>query len=485
MKKHREELMIFFFCIVSALLLIFAFPPFHFGFLAYLALAPLFFALFKEIGPRKALNIGFLWGLIFYLASFHWFHNIFGIQGLILIAIISIFPAIFACLVAYIREKHGVFHAAVWAPVFWTGIEYFRSELWPLKFTWMALGYSQHEYLRMIQFADILGVYGITFYLISINSFLAFSLHFFLKKEEDASLSKKRQVILTTFIFAATVAIIIYSGMCLKRSYSGKSAINIMGVQSEQDSDWLLDETKREIDEDKRNVELIIWPEYSMPLLLDQSQRMLEKIKEIAKEKKVYFLFGGKERNLANGSPLDFRNTVFLVSPDGRIVGRAVKMNPIQFFNDGEPGRDFSVLRTDHANPGVGICYDMDYTYVSRNLSRRGADILIFPTLDVSSWGRVQHIQHAAMTRFRAIENRRYMVRVAASGVSQIVDSHGRIRDSYGMKYEGAFRAKCFLGKHKTMYVRFGYLFSYLCTALTILFPVILFACSFAKRHGK
>lgn len=485
MKNHKEELLIFSLCIASALMLISAFPPFHSGFLAYFALAPLLFVLFKEISPRNALNIGFLWGFIFYLGTFHWFHIIFGVQGLILIAIISLFPAIFACLTAYTRKKLGIFHAAVWAPVFWTGIEYFRSELWPLKFSWMAMGYSQHQYLRVIQFADIFGVYGISFYLVSVNSLLAFFLHFFLKKQGNDAPSTKNLIILTTYIAALTTAVTIYGGMCLKRNYSEKSTIDVLGVQSERNPDWLLNETKMGIDNNSTTLDLIVWPEYSVPLYLDESEKLVSKIRGMANKNNIFILFGGKERDSTHGNHLNFRNTAFLVSPDGRITGRAVKMNPIQFFNDGEPGRDFAVLRMDRAKPGIGICYDMDYTYVSRNLSFRGADILIFPTLDVSSWGRVQHIQHAAMTQFRAIENRRYLIRVAASGISQIVDEHGRIRNSYPMKYEGAFRAKCFLSKHKSMYVRFGYLFSYLCTALTILFSVALFASSLAKRNIK
>ena len=63
----------------------------------------------------------------------------------------------------------------------------------------------------------------------------------------------------------------------------------------------------------------------------------------------------------------------------------------------------------------------------AHELTRRGAEILLMPTLDEGGWGGTQHVEHALLPRLRAIENRRPVVQAATSGVSQIIDDRGRV----------------------------------------------------------
>ena len=115
----------------------------------------------------------------------------------------------------------------------------------------------------------------------------------------------------------------------------------------------------------------------------------------------------------------------------------------------------------------------MDYTDVSRNLAARGAEVLVFPTADLQSWGRVQHMQHAGMTALRAVETRRAMFRVASSGVSQVVDAHGRVVASLGFDKRGFLQATLRRGEVRTVFVRGGYVFPWLCLLAAVVVSVM------------
>jgi len=67
----------------------------------------------------------------------------------------------------YISEGWG-FSAVIIAPLLWTSLEYLKAHLFT-GFPWENLAYSQHEYLSMIQVADITGIYGITFLIVLLN----------------------------------------------------------------------------------------------------------------------------------------------------------------------------------------------------------------------------------------------------------------------------------------------------------------------------
>ena len=74
-------------------------------------------------------------------------------------------------------------------PVAWVSVEYFRSHFptgytWlenvglrnPIGFGWYMLGHTQHDWLSLIQIADLTGVYGVTFLVAMVNAVLWLSL---------------------------------------------------------------------------------------------------------------------------------------------------------------------------------------------------------------------------------------------------------------------------------------------------------------------
>ena len=110
----------------------------------------------------------------------------------------------------------------------------------------------------------------------------------------------------------------------------------------------------------------------------------------------------------------------------------------------------------------------MDFEYVSRHLSGNGAEVFIFPTMDFPVWNRIQEKQHAAMTALRAVENRRYIFRVASSGISQVVNAHGRILHEISPGVKDFITANVLLLSTKTFYQKTGFLIGPICLGITI-----------------
>ncbi len=206
---------------------------------------------------------------------------------------------------------------------------------------------------------------------------------------------------------------------------------------------------------------LVVWPEYALGVRLSEGDRYAPRIAEFARRHGVHVLLGATRAV----SQIDFENTLFLFGPDGRIVGTQVKSVPVQFFRDGRPAQDRAPLPF---GIGAGVCYDMDYPYVSRELVIEGAELLVFPTMDARSWGNVQHVQHAAMTPLRAAEHRRWVLRVATSGVSCIVDPYGRRTDC-----AGTFTGDVGMSRALTIYAKWGYWLPHACVIASMLLAAL------------
>ena len=155
------------------------------------------------------------------------------------------------------------------------------------------------------------------------------------------------------------------------------------------------------------------------------------------RDHKRHLIVGGKDQ-LPDGN---FYNTAYVVSPDGEIVFKQAKKQPIQFFKDGKPAPSQQVWHSPWGPIGIAICYDFSYTRVIDELVKQGAQALIIPTMDVIEWGRAQHETHARLGPIRAAEYGVPVVRVCSSGVSQIVSASGQVEQTLPFDGHGAMFA--------------------------------------------
>ena len=386
--------------------------------------------------------------VLFYSLTLHWFWNIFPWFCIALWMILAVFTALFTWAVFLVGKRFGQAIALISNPFLWVGIEYFRSECWSLKFAWITPGFSQVPNLLLLQTASIFGVYGLSFLILAFNSSLAYLL-----------LSKNWK---PTAISIVTVALLHFFGnMQLQNIQAGN--IPVGAIQTETS---YLPENSKLSQQLAGKAQLIVWPEYSLFEYIDQNTETFKQLAEIAINTQAYLVVGGKER-VANNSEV-FYNSALLLSPRGEKIGSYYKTNPVQYFADGIPGKNFPVFNTEIGKIGIAICYDMDFPKVFRNLVRNGAEILAVPTYDAMWWSELQHKQHSAMAPARAVEYGRWMVRAASSGISQIIDPQGRVRESLDVGLTGTILGKIDRSDRLTVYAAYGYWLPRLCLVLVV-----------------
>ena len=154
---------------------------------------------------------------------------------------------------------------------------------------------------------------------------------------------------------------------------------------------------------------------------LEDSQTLKE-IAKIAKEENIHVL-AGSIPELVKDDENDIEsiyNTAVFFDNDGKQLGKHRKMHLFDidvkgkiYFKESDTlsaGNDFTIINTDLATIGIGICYDIRFVELSRIMALEGAEILIFPgafnlTTGPAHW--------ELLFRSRALDNQVYAIGVA------------------------------------------------------------------------
>src|ERR1051326_7831985 len=115
---------------------------------------------------RQAFFGGMAVGVLIYAPQLYCFYVIFNAAAVLLWLVLAFWLGLFLLLAWLCRRKFGRVCAAVLIPFLWTGLEYFRSELYYLRFSWLNVGYSFSENAALVPFR-VVGVYGLGFLLMT------------------------------------------------------------------------------------------------------------------------------------------------------------------------------------------------------------------------------------------------------------------------------------------------------------------------------
>ncbi len=349
---------------------------------------------------RSAFYIGFAIGMAIFAPQLGFFWNIFNAAAIALWAVLAFWIGLFLLLAQLARKQFGAKWFVLIVPFLWMGLEYFRSELYYLRFSWMNVGYAFSDSPNALKFFSV-GVYGIGFVLMAIIAGL--------------SLFKRKTTCALTTLFIAILGLVLNLPAAKSTSASSTRNVSVAGVQLEFPAEsgvlFSLDRLIKKFPE----AELLVLSEYTF----DGS--VPEKVLQWCKANQKYLIVGGKD-SLPEGN---YYNTAFVIDPKGEIVFRQVKSVPIQFFKDGLPATEQKLWDSPWGKIGICICYDLSYRRVVDELVRQGAEALIVPTMDVVDWGKHQHELHGRIAPTRCAEYGIPMFRVASSGISQMVSAEG------------------------------------------------------------
>jgi apolipoprotein N-acyltransferase len=90
-------------------------------------------------------------------------------------------------------------------------------------------------------------------------------------------------------------------------------------------------------------------------------------------------------------------------------------------------GGEATVFEINGLKFSTPICFEDTFGYLSRDFVRNGAEIIVNLSNDAWSKSLPAQMQHLSMAVFRAVENRRSLVRSTASGQTCGVDPNGKI----------------------------------------------------------
>jgi apolipoprotein N-acyltransferase len=264
--------------VLSGVLLALSFPGFNLAPFAFGALVPLLVGL-DGVPALQGTYLGIIAGLVCYLLSIPWVvHTMTTYGGLplplsfLLLIALSLYLALYVGVFAYgvtRLSSRGTLAYLVGVPALWVGLEYVRTFLLT-GFPWNLLGYSQYQYLSVIQIASITGVYGISFLLVLTNAGMALGCLLFRRGWRPALLPVGGVGVLL-------LGIVLFGMGRMVSAETRRREIRVSVVQGniEQGVKWDLGFQKRTVDiyrrlsrEADKQADLIVWPETAVPFFL-------------------------------------------------------------------------------------------------------------------------------------------------------------------------------------------------------------------------
>ena len=130
------------------------------------------------------------------------------------------------------------------------------------------------------------------------------------------------------------------------------------------------------------------------------------------------------------------------------------------------------------------ICYESIYGDYVREFVQAGANLLIVPTNDGWWDDSPGHVQHLQFAQLRAIENRRWVVQAANTGISAIINSQGEIIDQTRYDEAIALTGAVQLETTETVYTSMGDQLGRLAVGMSAFLLIGLVSSILRKRAG-
>ena len=431
---------------LSGLLFALAFPPVGAVVLLPLALVPWLVVLAGEESPPRALVSGLVFGLVHWCAAIPWIvyvvthyggqSAVMGVVCLVILALIlAEWPAIVGFATVAAAPAGSPLRLVVF-PILWAASEHARAVVYK-GFPWNLTGHALFRHPIWMQTASFWGVVGLGGLVAAVAALLA-------------AFVRSRRILPLAAAAAVALAAGGWGAERLVRPVPSGGELTVALLQPNQAEEMRAtpDGAARSYAEvlslareaGDRLPALIVVPESAFPLYWDRSERLRQDLATIAHDgSSILFNDVAEEGDR-------YYNAARLLTPRGLAGAPYRKVHLVPFGEYVPLPKLFFFVRqisteigafsaadspeVVHSGPvaiGVGICYEILYPSLARRETAAGANLLA--TISNDSWyGRAgAQEQHFAGAVLRAVENERWLLRAAITGVSGIVDPRGRI----------------------------------------------------------
>lgn len=463
------------FVFASASTFALSFPgPFEVSALAWVAFIPLLFALRSIKTIPEAITSGLIFGILFYGLGGAWFLTTNSYQRigwtilLVLWTVCHFIP--FFIVALWLKRISPPSRFPLHLIVLWIALDWVVRETL-FRNPYFNIAESQYDVPVLVQITDMGGIYFLAFLILLVNT----ALFFFLSHHGDWL---RMHRIEKCTLGVAVVLLLATAGYGFKKTPETKTfkdpakTFSFIAIQPNfrYGDERALDNTYRletliglseeALAEKGQKPDLILWPETVIPMLILGETDDLKTLRVIDKEKtemiirfyeetgKIPLVFGTYLASRAYPArPVLFYNSAVFLSGD--MFRWYNKTKPL-FLAESAPESLIKILRTyssrfsaelsqklrgkelaSFSAHGLGlgtyICSESGIASVARTQTARGAHLLINPTDDSSMDSAWEIRQHAANNRFRAVENRRWVISVGTVGPTQLISPQGEV----------------------------------------------------------
>ena len=470
-----------------------SFSPFNFKPLIYFSLAAFFYFLINS-NRKKSMLISYLYALAIFTTGVSWIFNSIYFYGgehlaislFLTILFILVLSAFFIPIGLFVNKQSQniLYLYPIMVPSVWVFIELVRSYAFG-GFPWLLVGTSQIDTLFNVAF-PLFGTYFVSFLAIMLSIIIAL----IVKDRKFISLGIKYLIsiiglIITFHIYQPNLA-----------SHHNQKVLGISLVQPNIHLGIKYDKTKINliknkyselIDNDMHN--LIILPETAIPTLYENDKNFY---KHIFKNKNTHLITGifryNKSNNEIYNSMLSLSDKEYFY--DKRHLVPFGEYTPLKFIF----GYIGEILNLPMSNLTEGkktqkpfifdetmihqlICYEAAFP----SLLNITYDFSFIINISNDAWfgNSLAPYQHLQIAQSRALESKKYLVRVANTGISAIIDQNGKIVNKIKLNTEGVINTRILALKGITPYMRFG---DY--PVLMLIFSIMLFYWNSYKKYG-
>ena len=460
-----------------ALFYVSGFEPFGLVIAPLFCLAYLFYFALNH-SPKKTAIFYYLFGFFCFSIGLYWLYiSIHIVSGaplwlaILLIGILSGVMALFYCLVGFIisyayqlfKSKYLVL--TLLAPAIWTLSELLRGYAFT-GFPWLTIGYSQSSTF-LSAWAPIGGVYLVSFIVSLIAGYCLL-------------ISSKIRPLLSLF----SVLIIIGSSFFIRpiewtERVDKEFSVALVQGAVVQEKKWLTAEFTRTLTLYRNsllnleNTNLVIWPEVAIPAYAENVKGYLDELEGILKQQNIDLLMLGINTKGKNGEVF---NSVITLGGDDRVYHKRHLVPFGEYFPVPKfvrewlqkmklPHRDISIgpevqemLKLDQYFIATSICYEDIFGYELLDYQPL-ANVLVNVTNNAWFGESIASSQHFQMSRMRAIETGRYLLRSTNTGITAIVMPDGNIQEELEPYNFSILKGNFYPMKDETPYSRFGDLF--------------------------
>lgn len=423
-----------------------AFSPYDQVWLIFVSFSVLLYC-WQNSTAKGAFWLGWLFGVGLQCGGVGWIYYSMHVHGggsvlfsalviLLLAAYLSVYTALAAYIVNRFCQTSAVMRLMLLYPASYALFEWLQGIVMT-GFAWMQPGYTQID-LPLSGFAPVLGSHAVGALVVMSSGFIVYALD----KKLDKTIAVQLALITTVFIWGI--------GFGLQQigwTHADGDEIKVSLIQGNipQKQKWkkenrlptinlYRDLTLKNLDSD-----LIIWPETAVPSYRHRITDYLKSLQAQTKDSHTDVLLGifilNFETSRYYNSVIDLNGNEYRkrhLVPLGEFVPLRFL---IEFFNrwmnipmsDIAAAEEAQALMKVAGYPvSVSICFEDAF---ARDINRDLPEARFLINVSNDAWfedSREPH-QHHSIARMRALETGRYMLRATNTGVSSIIDHHGKV----------------------------------------------------------